>query len=389
MALGGLICVAFILTAPQTTPEEKTRAARIVQVMDVQAGDEQIFVSAAGRVIPAQQVDIKPQVRGRIVSIHKSLVPGGFIEAGEELIKIDSSDYEIALAERQGALEEAQFEIAVEKGRQVVAAREWTLLEQELSAEEVDRALVLREPHLRRAEAVVQKANADIERAKLDLERTSVKAPFNAVVLEESAELGQIAETGSVLCTLIGTDEFWVQAAVDFDQLGKIRLPTSDQPGASASVEITVGNQTEIWEGRIVRLLSNLTGDTQMARALIAVQDPLGLNSDEHKTPLLIGKYAEVKIDAGIIENALSIPEKALREGERIWVVDSNNELQIRDTTILSRRGDELIVENTMLEGERLIVSNLRTALPGLKVSPQPVGGSNETIAKATASITP
>src|SRR5690606_3247106 len=96
-AIGGVL----IATAPQTTPEEKVRAVRIVQVVNVAPSIENISVSAQGTVVPARSVTIVPQVSGLILEHHQALVPGGFIARGEELARIDSSDYELALTEKQ------------------------------------------------------------------------------------------------------------------------------------------------------------------------------------------------------------------------------------------------------------------------------------------------
>ncbi len=105
-------------------------------------------------------------------------------------------------------LEQARFEREVESGRQVIAKREWDELQSDLDMEDVNRSLVLREPHLRRAEALMEKATNDIEVAELQLSRTVIKAPFNAMVVEESVEVGQLVSPSSEICELVGTDEF-------------------------------------------------------------------------------------------------------------------------------------------------------------------------------------
>lgn len=91
--------------------------------------------------------------------------------------------------------------------------------------------------------------------------------------------------------------------------------------------------------------------------------------------PLLLGSFVRVEIEAGILENVLVIPQGTLREGQKIWVVDQKNELQIRDVEILWVRQDSVLIGNVMRPGEQLIASDLKAPLPGLKVNPQPLGG--------------
>jgi RND family efflux transporter MFP subunit len=376
LAIGVVIGAFFLWTAPTTEPEEKDRGAKIVQTIEVQPRTELISVTAFGPVVPARKVTIKPEVGGRVIQYNDALVPGGFITEGQEILRIDPSDYQLAVTEQESALEEARFELEVEKGRQVVALREWGLLEQDLTNSEVNRSLVLREPHLRRTEAMLRKATNEIALAELQLSRTSLIAPFNAMVVDEAVELGQLIEAGNDIATLVGTDEFWVQAALPLGELKHIRLPGPDQTGATAKVFLDTGNGEPVsWTGRVVRLLSDLEPTGRMARVLVRVRDPLGLDSAPEKMPLLLGSYVRVEIEAGELQDVLVIPRAALREGDRIWVVNQHKELQIREVEILWTRQDNVLVGNAMKPGERLIVSGLRTALPGMKVDPQPAAG--------------
>jgi hypothetical protein len=99
------------------------------------------------------------------------------------------------------------------------------------------------------------------------------------------------------------------------------------------------------------------------------------LEGEGRPLPLLLDSYVRAEIDAGMLENVLVIPRAALREGGRLWLVDANNELRIRATEVLwTKEGasDALVVSNVIEPGEQLVISGLRTALPGMKVNPQP-----------------
>jgi hypothetical protein len=108
-----------------------------------------------------------------------------------------------------------------------------------------------------------------------------------------------------------------------------------------------------------------------MARVLVSVNDPMGFKKDSKKVPLLIGSYVRVEIEAGELEQVLAVQRDALRERDRVWICDANNELQIRDVEVLWRRDETVYLSNVLEEGETLIVSPLRSALPGMKVNPQ------------------
>lgn len=389
LIVGILVGIFLLMTGPRTQPGEKQRGSRIVRTIQLVPGSHNVNVTGYGSVIPAQRVVIRPQVQGRILEQHPQLVPGGRIQVGEVLFKIDPSDYEIAVKEQEFALEEARFSLEMEQGNQVVASREWKILEQELPENEINRSLVLRQPHLRRAQASLDRAENQIARAELDLSRTVIKAPFNAIVLEESVDQGQLVNTGADTCILVGSDQAWVMTTISLQDLTHIQYPSGERPGSKAMVYLDTGEEEPlVWEGRVSQLLSDLEPTGRMARVIVETPDPYGLDpeSDPNAAPLLIGSYVKVVIDVGEIENALEIPRTALREGSRIWVVDQEKRLQIRETNILWTRKDTVLVENRMQEGETLIVSGLKVALPGMVVEPFPVDeeGGNQNTTRTT-----
>ena len=374
--LAAFLCWWLMDTAPVQTTEEKPRSAKIVKTISPPVKNHPISVSAYGSVIPARSLTIRPEITGRIISQHPALVPGGRIAAGETLFTIDDADYQIALREARTALEEARSEIDLEAGRQIIARRELEQLRKDLPESAINEDLVLRKPFKESTEARLERAAAAVTKAELDLSRTSVKAPFNAVVIEESIETGLLADSSSVLVTFVGTDAFWVQASVPLCELKWIKLPTADQPGANAKILVSANDGPPLeWSGKVVRLLSDLEAEGRQARVLIEVPKPLDSNPSQ---PLLLGTYLRVEIDSGTLPDALEIPRTGLREGNRIWLVGPDKTLLIRDVEILWSREESVIISNTIAEGETLIISDLRAPLPGMALSPEPVQPSPE-----------
>ncbi len=374
LIVGGGLSALLLSTGPETLPEDKSSSARIVQTIRIKPEARSVSVSAFGSVIPSRKVSIRPQVSGQVIQQSASMTLGGRVKEGEELIRIDPKDYELALAEVKSNLEQARFEREVESGRQVIAQREWDELQAELDAEEVNRSLVLREPHLRRAESLMEKATNDIEVAELQLTRTVIESPFNAMVVEESVEVGQLVGPNTTICELVGTDEFWIQVTLPFSDLKWIQFPSGDRLGAEAEVILDTGEGSSTsWSGRVIRLLSDLDPLGRMARIMVSVEDPLGITVEsEDALPLLLGSYVEVKINAGELKDTLRIPREALHEGDQVWVVGSDSLLKIIQAEVLWLEKETVLIANSLEKDEELIVSDLRVALPDMNVSPQP-----------------
>ena len=70
----------------------------LVQFQKIIASDIPIVVQGYGTSQPKVQIDIIPEVAGKVVYVHPELKVGGFIKANETLLKIDSRDYDLALS---------------------------------------------------------------------------------------------------------------------------------------------------------------------------------------------------------------------------------------------------------------------------------------------------
>lgn len=371
LVAGIAVATVLLKTAPVAGTKEKKSAPKSVQTIQVTPANHSVTLSAYGTVVPSRELTVSPEVTARILSQHPALAPGGRIPAREPLVQLDRSEFEIALRNARAALTEAEAAISIEKGRQIVAQREYQQLLKDLPSAELNRELVLRTPFKQQADAAVARAQAAIARAELDLSRTEIRSPFDALVISESVEPGQLADAGQPLATLVGSKSFWVRVSIPFSDLSSIKLPTGKTAGANAQVRLTSSNQAEpaSRSGQVIRLLGDLGETGRLARVVVEVKDPL---DPAQGPPLLLGSYVQVDIEAGTIPNALEIPRSALREGNQLWAVGEDNLLVIHEVNILWRNQKTLFISNVLAPGEDIIVSDLSAALPGMLLAPQP-----------------
>ncbi|MCA9433297.1 MAG: hypothetical protein KC940_22455, partial [Candidatus Omnitrophica bacterium] len=155
----------MLLTPPKTEKKEAEVFVPVVSVADLAPVDTPIYVSAYGVVIPARRVVLQPEVSGRVLEQHPQLIPGGHILEGEEILKIDPSEYEIMVRKGRADLSKAQASLDMEEGQQTIAKREWELLEEDLSEDLTNPSLVLRQPQLQSSEATRDAAQTDLDEA--------------------------------------------------------------------------------------------------------------------------------------------------------------------------------------------------------------------------------
>ena len=362
--------VAYLLfkSGPEVLPDDEPTVAKMVKVRNVTPDSYPIFISAYGSVIPARRVTIEPEVTGLVTRQHQNLTPGGKIMEGDELFAIDPTMAELALKESNAALMRAEVNLkeAQRKSKQAQSLASNALIpDTELISLQAD-ALV--------QEAEVTRLSVARDRNIELLKRHLIKSPFNAVVLEENLEIGQRINPGYSAATLIGADEYWIQVSLPVDQIHHIQLPEDSKQGARTSIFLASGGAKQFaGNGRVIGLRGDLEREGRMARLLISFSHNGEGGPSLKAAPLLIGSYVRVDIEAGEINNCLAIRQASLRSNNRIWVVDTSSTLQIRDVETLWNMDDMVYVSNAMQPGETLIVSPLRSAVPGTLINAQPM----------------
>ncbi|MHC4718365.1 MAG: efflux RND transporter periplasmic adaptor subunit, partial [Planctomycetota bacterium] len=360
LAATGWISYYWLTNRPKAKRHRPKPQATLVEVNEVSRQSRRAVVRAMGTVVPAQQIQLASQVGGRVVEVSPEFVPGGRLQAGKRVLQVEPSDYQIAVRQRASDLARAQSELRLEMARQAVARREYELLGKDVSAE--DREFLLRKPQLASAKAAVAAAEAALERAKLDLARTSVPAPFNATVQSRNVELGSHVNVGAALASVVGTDEYWVQVSVPADELRWIQVPGPDGRGGSEARVYweSAWGPRRFRSGTVGRLMTNLEPQGRMAQLLIAVRDPLDLNSPpERRCPVLLEACVRVEIYGREARDVVRVPRAALREGGRVWVMTDDGTLEIRDVEITLSGDEEVYVSAGLATGDRLITSDL------------------------------
>jgi RND family efflux transporter MFP subunit len=327
--------------------------------------DHRVVVRAMGTVIPAREIVLKSRVSGEVTSIHPGFTPGGFLEKGSEILRIESEDYTLALARKKSAVADAEYALKLEQGYQDVAKREWELLNTGKPVDERDAELALRKPHLEKAKADLKAALAELQQAELDLSRTSIDAPFNATVRTKTVDVGSQVSPQDPLAELVGTDEYWIQASIPTERLSWISIPRN--PNETGSRVRVVYRDSYERAGIVIKLLADLETEGRMARVLIMVRDPLGLQARGKKQPpLLIGEYVRVEIEGRQLKGVYRIPRTALRDDARIWIAAGQGKLEIRTVQTLWRDAQTVLLREGLQPEERLIVSDLPTPVQGM-----------------------
>ena len=357
----------LLQTGPKAKPRAKVRNAVMVDVRPIEFSRQTSAVSVMGTVVPKREVVLKPQVSGTVLRLNDKLIPGGRFAKDESLLTIDPSDYQLAVKQLASEVARVEADRQIELGRQRVARKEYELLGEPVSAEE--QALMLREPQLENIRAILEGTSARLEQAQLDLERTVIKAPFNAVVISREINLGTSVSPGTTLATLVDSDTYWIEAPIPASQLQWINTGQQGQAAGSPVriYDTTARGSSSYRTGQVIGLAAMVEESGRMARLLIEVPDPLALQTaPDRRSQLLLGSYVRVEIEGKAMPHAAAIERDLVRDGDQLWIMDDQGQLDIRPVEIAFRGRDQVLVTGGVSDGERLITTNLPSPVQGM-----------------------
>jgi multidrug efflux system membrane fusion protein len=326
-------------------------------------------------VLPRTESTLVPEVSGVVVSVSPSWANGGFFKSGETLLKIEASDYELALVAAEAQVAQARVRIAREEQETAVALKEWESLGND---GEEPPPLVAHEPQLAEARALLESARAMKRRAELDLERTEIKAPYAGRVWQKSVDVGQYVSPGSPVARIYSVEKAEVRLPIADDELAYVDLPLdyrNDDPASTTRrqlPEVTLSAEFAgrkfTWEGKIVRTEGEIDPKSRRVHAVAQVLDPYGRGEDPDRPPLAVGLFVHAEIKGLELQDVIVLPRHALRRGGRVLIVDADTRLRFREVSVRRIQGEKVVIATGLENGERVCISPLDVVVDGMRV---------------------
>ena len=363
------IGVVQALSAAKPAPEKKEETQRLISlyVDEVKSDTVTISVQTQGEVRPKTEIDLVPQVSGRIVAISESFAEGAEFGPGETLIKIDDTNYKLAVIRAQARVAEAQVAVQRELANAKIKKEHW--LDKRTNGEPT--AYALNKPQVMEVEAKLLAAEADLKEARLDVARTEINVPFLGRVREKNVGIGQYVTTGTQLGRVFSTDTVEIRLPLTDSQLAELNLPMGFMADAFNAPVVQfsahVGNRQHFWSGRIVRTHASVDTQTRLIYAIAEVEDPYGLGSD-NGAPIAVGMFVHADITGVKSQAALVLPRLALRSANKVYVINDDNRLEIRTVEVISTSEDFVLVSTGVEVGDKVVTSTIPAAVDGMEV---------------------
>lgn len=369
--LAGFIIVQALVAA-KPDPEKTDDEARPISLYVDEVKSEVVTISirTQGEVRPKTEIDLVPQVSGRIVAMSDHFNEGAEFLPDSMLIKIDDADYQLAAVRAEARVAEAQTSLERELATAQIKEEEW----RDERADQTPTQFALNLTQVAEAEAKLRSARADLQKARLDLQRTEIRVPFLGRVREREVGIGQYVAAGTRVGRVFSIDTVEIRLPLTDTQLVELNLPMGFMANRlmqapTVNFSAAMGNRDYKWQGHIVRVDAAVDQDTRLIYATAEVEDPYGVATSDGM-PLAVGMFVSAQIEALSEQSALVMPRLALRNLDKVYVINDENRLEIRTVDVLSTSEDRVLVTSGVRTGDRVVISTLPNAVDGMEVEP-------------------
>jgi multidrug efflux system membrane fusion protein len=258
-----------------------------VAAAPAQSGPLPQFLGGIGTVTAIRQVDVSPEVEGRVVEI--LFEPGAAVGQGQPLVQLNDAPERADLASfrAQVALAEANLQRTQRLARSDFATQ--ATLDQN--------------------QALLDQARAGIARTEALIAQKLIKAPFAGQLGIRQVELGQHVEPETELVTLTDLDRLYVNFTVPEQARAAVQ--------AGQPVEITVDAYPDRrFEARLTTVEPQIDPATRTIKLQATMANPDRL--------LLPGMFANARIVLPPHPDVVTVPETAVTHtlyGDSVFVV--------------------------------------------------------------------
>jgi RND family efflux transporter MFP subunit len=372
LAVAILIFVVIVRNPERLEPSTPEQSLATVRVAAVQPEAVTLQVQSQGKVQASRRVNLSASTSGQVSWVSSSFVSGGFFEADEVILRLDSSDFENALERSRSTMEQAQTEasyasVELERYRELAQRR----LVSESQVQELQRQADISAGRLRDAKALMAQT-------ELDLRRSEVRAPFATIVESTAIELGQNVNRGQSLANLLSANDVEVRLPLALSQLGYLDIPLGyrgelpDELAPEVTLSGMFGGQLHHWRGKLVRTEAGIDASNNSVQAIVrveqsATQNPLPGESTQ-SIPLPVGLFIEANIRGKTVNNLYALPREVIRSGSRVLIVDAENRLRFREVEILRLENERVLIDSGLRPGERICMSPIQAVVDGMLV---------------------
>jgi len=122
------------------------------------------------------------------------------------------------------------------------------------------------------------------------------------------------------------------------------------------------------WVGFLERVDGVIDPTTRMIKLIGYFENDL---LEEKNPSIPLGLFVEAEISGLTLENIYVIPAEAINAQNEVIIVGNDNRIEIRKVSVLKKNNENVIVDNGILPGERVMVSKISISSSSMMVNPK------------------
>lgn len=352
-----ILVVAVFLSFIAAGAEETEKIAATPQVttsvpietMIVQAQDLPIVIETVGRIRPDREVLVSAEIPGTIESYRADV--GDSVKREQLLVRIDPTDYRLALREAEANLSAALIHLSA--ARKAYERFQTLLPKKVISQDNFDKV----EAEFEAAQARKEQTEVGVAIARERLAKADIRAPFSGIVAKRHIEKGQWIAAGMPVMSILDLSR--VRAKVFLTEKDFVHIDSGDPVKivAEAYPERTL-------TGSIDRIDIEADTMTNTFGVEILVDNPA--------TILKAGMSVRTSITALVLRDIILIPQNVVifrDRGTEVFVVGDDGKAEVRAVNLGQRSGNFIQVTEGLGVGDRLIVKGQNYVKPGTVVT--------------------
>ncbi|WP_259783199.1 efflux RND transporter periplasmic adaptor subunit [Aestuariispira ectoiniformans] len=320
-----------------------------------------------GRFVARQRGNVAAATAGPVVSVLVEV--GDRVKQGDPLVALDKEKLSETRNLQAAALDEAKAAVNTARESLNLARQEFKRLERLKGSAAFSKArlddkrqeVARYSSEVVEAQAAVARAKATLALADIDLDRSTIKAPYNGVVVERQVERGAYVSVGQDIVTLVNDEEMEIEADIPADRISGltpgrvVQVSLGNGSHYPAAVRAVIPEENALTRTRAVRFIPAFDGE-----------EPLTLAA---------GQSVTVLAPVGTARKILSVhKDSVLPKGDEdfVFVVEDGHAVQ-RRVALGEAVGNRFEVLSGLVQGEIVIMRGNERVVPGQAVTyPKP-----------------
>lgn len=355
-----------------------------VSVITVQPTSTELFSELPGRVEAIKDAQIRARVSGIVEEIN--FEQGADVKQDQLLFTIDPAPYRAVRNQAAAQLKNAQAE--AQSAKQLAQRYERLIKENAVSRQDYDNA----KARAMQADAAIAAAQATLDSANIDLGYTKIVSPVSGRIGKSFVTEGALVSAANAthMATVQQLDRVYIDVTRSTAELTQLRRAMADgtlkSAGEAQAKAKAVLEDGSLYDQDGVLLFSGVSVDPSTSQVTLRAVFP---NPDEI---LLPGMYVRVRLEQGVIPDALLVPAQAVQYtsdgASNIYVVREEKAQSV--PVVLGPESDgQYVVENGLQAGDQIIVEGFQKIRPGAPVQTMPWKQGNKSAAAPAPDAAP